>query len=104
MADNIDLILKDPVELTDLQLFELLQDRYGATEIPCCRICGGQLEVASIGGSQDTKYACRDWQKPVDQLTTYDHYARSAWYDHKNGGDRVVLELIDRFKQLTEFM
>ncbi len=81
------------------KLLDRLRHSYTASPIPPCRICGGKLEVQSIGGGQSTKWAC---PKPAD--VTYgdwsDHYAGSSFIQNRDG-DSDVLALVELIETLV---
>lgn len=99
-----------PDELADADLLALLAARYATEEVPPCRVCGGRLSVASIGGGEATRYACSGQEtdpenperlryKPGRTIAD-EHYANSRW-THYREGDAHVRELVQRFRRLT---
>ncbi len=95
-------------EVTDWTLDELvliLTERYAPTVIPPCRVCGGELSIASSGGGP-TVWACNtmedDPEKPdrlrrkKDRACADDHYSQSRYEDRRCGGDDVVMEALRR--------
>lgn len=94
--------------ITDKELIEVLERAYQSTVVPPCRVCGGALSIQSIGGGQPTVWACDPKEWPDDgepfckpgRSFIDDHYERSRWIDHRQGGDSRVMELIRRYQAL----
>ncbi len=82
-----------------------LRARYSPTKVPACRVCGGELSIQSVGGGEPTVWACSDLEADPAQpghlrrkpgRTVADsHYSQSRWVDYRQGGDSVVMELLD---------
>lgn len=107
-----ELLFKEPEELADSDLCEILLERYKPPTIPPCRVCGGALSIQSCGGGHPTAWACsgieddperskkhryKVGRKPADE-----HYSRSRFEDLRQGGDDHVLELIARFSRRAD--
>jgi len=79
------------------ELLSKLKERFSPTVVPPCRVCGGELELASFGGGQPTQYRCKAaWT--AAGATDWGHYERSGWEDRRQGGDPDVIELISIFE------
>jgi len=93
---------------TDADLLACLRERYAADPVPPCRVCGGELSIASCGGGRPTEWACSTWEDDPDkpgELRRKDgrsiadaHYERSFWTQYR-GGDEAVLELVARVER-----
>lgn len=81
-------------------LLARLRQRYTADSIPPCRVCGGELSLASMGGGHATVYACPPPQG-VSIIEHTDHYNRSKFV-HLREGDPDVLALVDAVEDLVE--
>ena len=99
---------KELPEWTDAELLAWLREQYKAEPIPPCRVCGGRLSVASMGGGNATRWACGMWEddpdapgklrrKPGRGLAD-GHYERSEWTQYREG-DAAVLELVARMER-----
>lgn len=97
---------REAKELNNEELIARLTQRYAPTEIPPCRVCGGELSIQAMGGGQPTEWACSGqkydandvWIGWQDGRTAADeHYRRSGFTDRRQGGDEDVIELIKRF-------
>lgn len=82
-----------------------LRRRYAPSDIPPCRVCGGELSLQSIGGGEPTVWACSGQNEDGSWLPgrriADDHYSRSRYVDRRQGGDEVVMELIRRRDETT---
>jgi len=87
---------KEIGDWTDDEVIEVLTERYAPTDVPPCRVCGGELSIQAVGGGQPTQYA-HQVMKPEGGVD-WDHYKESAWEDRRQGGDEAVIDLIRRFK------
>jgi len=95
---------------------EALRERYRPTIVPPCRVCGGELSIAAIGGGQPTRWACGGrvdnperpgysmdapgrWSNaPPGTPSEYGpggHYHDSEWVDRRQGGDPSVIAILD---------
>lgn len=102
-----DLITKAPDELSNAELLEVLTERYEATVVPPCRVCALPLTIARMGGGEPTVWACDMWEDDPDKPgesrrkagrgCADQHYSDSQFVDRRQGGDRMVMELIQRF-------
>lgn len=82
-------------KLTDEQLIGLLDNRYKPSVIPPCSVCGSKLGIASIGGGEATRYACKKAQGKDGM--DWAHYRMSGYSDYRRGGDSDVIQLIKRY-------
>lgn len=95
-------------QVADADLLQLLEHRYATEPVPPCRVCGGTLSIASIGGGEATRYACLPVEDDPDnpgrtrhkegRSLADDHYARSRW-THYQEGDAEVRELVARYRR-----
>ena len=83
--------------IADADLVAELRKSYEPSTIPPCRVCGGKLTMASVGGGTPTAYACSDPRTPEGKMD-WNHYSQSRWEDYRRGGDDRVLELLRRFE------
>lgn len=74
-----------------------IRERYTADEVPPCRVCGGPLDVASMGGGNATEWACAT--TTTADADWLDHYNASRWKQYRSG-DRRVLDLCDEVDAL----
>lgn len=82
-----------------------LRARYSAPKVPPCRLCGGELSIQSVGGGGPTVWACSDVEADPAQPGHHrrksgrsiadSHYSESRWVDYRQGGDNIVIELLD---------
>jgi len=82
-----------------------LRARYAPTTVPPCRVCGGELSIASVGGGEPTRWACSEYEddpdvhgqlrRKPDRSMADAHYGDSRWVDYRQGGDSDVIELLD---------
>lgn len=77
-----------------------LNERYGPTEVPKCRICSGNLSLQRSGAGVDV-WACSGqindgdgWRYAPGRDIADTHYQESRWHDYSGGGDADVIELI----------
>lgn len=99
---------KEPHEQTDGELAAELEASYTADPVPPCRVCGGKLSVASMGGGRATEWACDgmepDPERPgcvrykAGRSCADDHFGKSFWTQYR-AGDSRVLELVRRFRE-----
>lgn len=102
------------------KVVDVLRERYAPTEVPPCRVCGGPLSLAAIGGGKPTVWACSGneddpdrpgyirsqpgrWGNAKDGVSEYGpggHYHDSRWVDRRQGGDSQVIELIEDYERL----
>jgi len=80
-----------------------LRARYTPTPVPPCRVCGGPLSIARMGGGEATEYACSE-SRPT-KVGEYDkwlvgHYRRSHWTQLRPG-DPDILALLDLLQPAT---
>lgn len=74
-------------------LLERLRQRYTSDPVPPCQVCGGELEVQSMGGGMATTYGCpRPEGVPFGEWN--DHYQESRWTQMRSG-DSDVIALVD---------
>jgi hypothetical protein len=98
---------KELPEWTDAELLSWLREKYKAEQIPPCRVCGGPLRVASMGGGNATRWVCSVWEYDPDvpgemrrkaqRGVADEHYTRSQWTQFREG-DSAVLELCARLE------
>jgi len=94
-------------ELSDAALLAKLRERYAPTVIPPCRMCGGELSIARIGGGHPTIWTCSGQERGENGLLHWKtgrspadkHYSDSEFTDRRQGGDADVIELIERFER-----
>ena len=101
----------DPKLWDDAALLTELRKRYEPTKIPPCRVCAAEMSIQSIGGGEPTVYACQGMEDDPDEPGRVrrmagrglvdDHYRSSEFIDRRQGGDEVVMELIERFGKTT---
>lgn len=99
---------KELPEWTDAELLAWLREQYKAEPIPPCRVCGGPLTIASIGGGNATRWACDMWERDPSKPEELrrkegrgcadEHYSRSQWTQYRDG-DSAVLELCARLER-----
>ena len=99
---------REVTEWGNADLLGELTRRYAPSEIPPCRVCGKPLAVQSIGGGP-TGWACSGqepdpenperWRWAEGRRPADEHYLRSQWKDHRQGGDELVMELVRRFER-----
>jgi hypothetical protein len=105
------LMEKDVSEWTTAELIELLTERYKPTEVPPCRVCGGELSIGCIGGGEPTRWACSGQEEDPDRpgylrwmkgrTPADDHYDKSVFVDRRQGGDELVMEAVRRLSAAT---
>ena len=93
---------------TDAELLAWVRHCHTGDAVPPCRVCGGPLSVASMGGGRATKWACDMWEddpeKPgklrrkTGRGPADDHYERSEWTQYRES-DPAVLEMARRLEQ-----
>jgi hypothetical protein len=82
-----------------------LEAKYSDSKIPDCPTCGKKLELASVGGTNGSTYACANVEYPVSPYTREEykayeeHYVTSRFVPVKNG-DRFVITLLNAYKEL----
>ncbi|OAT16808.1 hypothetical protein M977_04427 [Buttiauxella gaviniae ATCC 51604] len=86
-------------------LIARLNERYGPTEVPKCRLCAGQLSLQR-SGREGNVWACsgqiddeHGWHYAPGRDIADTHYQESQWYDYSGGGDSDVMELIAELEQ-----
>ena len=99
---------KELPDWTNAELIAWLREQYKAEPIPPCRVCGGPLRVASMGGGNATKWACSMWEddpavpgelrRKAGRSAADEHYQRSEWTQYRNG-DSAVLEMCARLER-----
>ena len=98
------------------ELIAELRERYTPPTIPPCRVCGGELSIARVGGGEPTEWACSGkeddpdrpgwlrnapgrWTNAPDggssEFRADGHYNRSRWTDYRSGGDSGVIAVLD---------
>ncbi len=104
-----ELFEREIIALTDAELIEVLRDLHTAEPIPECRICGGQLSVARMGGGAPTEWACspyeddpddpRHLRRKADRGIADGHYSSSHYIQNREQ-EPWVLELVRRYEML----
>lgn len=92
--------------MTDIDLVKL-KERYSESEVPPCRVCGGELSIQRAG-SGPTVWGCtgmvddptgeRNWIYAEGRSCADEHYERSRWSDYRQGGDSDVIALIEQLE------
>ena len=99
------LFAKEVSDWTLDELCEQLFDRYKETAVPPCRLCGRALSLQAFGNGPSV-WACTGQEDdPEDserlrylpgRKLADEHYSKSRFEDHRQGGDQLVVELIYR--------
>lgn len=97
---------KEIGEWTDDELVSMLMYRYQPSKIPPCCVCGKEMDCVGAGRGP-TVYACTGqipdpknpgrWIWDPERQPADEHYSRSRFEDHRQGGDDQVIHLIGRF-------
>lgn len=100
MKKKAELWTRDVSEWSDSELIGDLKKRYDQLPIPPCRICGGELSIAAIGGGRPTKYACSgsgDDGKYLPGRSCADEHYRDSHYEDYQHADNAVIEAVRRW-------
>ena len=99
---------KEPADYSDAELIATLTERYTATPVPPCRVCGGPLSIARAGGGEATVWACHGLEDDPDnpdrvkrqpgRSAADEHYVQSRWTQYRTG-DELVLEALTRLQR-----
>jgi hypothetical protein len=98
---------------TDDDLLAELRKRYEPTDIPPCRVCGGELSLQAFGGGEPHRWACDGFKHDAEgnpaglkpgRRCADDHYLQSEFVDRRQDGDAAVVELVERYTELRSLL
>jgi hypothetical protein len=97
---------REPAKWSDTELIGELTSRYAPTQVPPCRVCGGELSIQAVGGGLPTKWACSGYGEDgihlPDRSLADQHYRDSQFEDRRQGGDGAVIEALSRWAAVAK--
>lgn len=88
----------EPTYLWMKPLADRLRERYERVPVPPCRVCGGELTIARMGGGEVTRYACSspEAKASVGIMRGGDNHYFNSYWSAPNHPDEDVIALLRR--------